>query len=69
MLVDRGVAVDHTQDFPEAFGRDADRHQQRHVPDLAGPAAPEHDPVEADVGVGALDRAIPLRLGLPVDPS
>jgi site-specific DNA recombinase len=55
------------QNLPEAFGRDPDRHQQRHVADLAGPTALEHDPVEVHVGMRAADRPIPPDLDLPVD--
>src|SRR6516165_525280 len=45
----------------------ADRNQQRDVAHLAGPAALEHDAVEINIGVLALDRTIAPRLDRPVD--
>jgi hypothetical protein len=35
------------------------RHQQRHVTNLAGPTALEHDTVEIEIGLLALDRLAP----------
>jgi hypothetical protein len=46
----------------------ADRDQQRDVANLARPAALEHDAIEIDVGVLALDRPLTPRLDRPVDP-
>src|SRR5215813_7905222 len=45
----------------------ADRHQQRDVAHLARPAALEHDAVEIEIGMLALDRLVPPRLDLAVD--
>src|SRR5215831_3822584 len=45
----------------------ADRNQQRDVAHLAGPAALEHDAVEINIRVVALDRTIAPRLDRPVD--
>src|SRR5262249_34373510 len=45
----------------------ANRNQQRDVAHLAGPAALEHDAVEINIRVGALDRTIAPRLDRPVD--
>src|SRR5262245_50008490 len=44
-----------------------DRNQQRDVAHLAGPAALEHDAVEINVRMVALDRTIAPRLDRPVD--
>jgi len=45
----------------------ADRNQQRDVAHLAGPTALEHDAVEINIGVLALDRTIAPGLDRPVD--
>src|SRR5215467_3515149 len=45
----------------------ADRNQQRDVAHLARPAALEHDAVEINIRVVALDRTIAPRLDRPVD--
>src|SRR5262249_39363910 len=45
----------------------ANRNQQRDVAHLAGPAALEHDAVEINIRVVALDRTIAPRLDRPVD--
>jgi site-specific DNA recombinase len=65
-LVLLGALAD-AQDLAVALGRDADRDQERDVAHLARPAAPEHDPVEVDVGVRARDRPVPPRRDLGVD--
>ena len=44
-----------------------DRHQQRHVAHLASPAALEHDAIEVDVGMLAIDRSIAPGLDRAVD--
>ena len=44
-----------------------DRHQQRDVADLASPAALEHDAVQIDVGMLALDRPIAPSFDRPID--
>src|SRR5262245_383980 len=45
----------------------ADRNQQRDVAHLASPAALEHDAVEINIRVVALDRTIAPRLDGPID--
>src|SRR5262245_2296695 len=45
-----------------------DRNQQRDVAHLAGPTALEHDAVEINIRVLALDRTIAPGLDRPVDP-
>src|SRR5262249_29207604 len=45
----------------------ADRNEQRDVAHLAGPAALEHDAVEINIRVVALDRTIAPRFDRPVD--
>jgi hypothetical protein len=44
-----------------------DRHQQRHVANLAGPAALEHNAVQIDVGVLPPDRPVAPSFDGPVD--
>src|SRR5262249_23068526 len=56
-LVLLGALAD-TENLPIARVVHADRHQERHVTHLAGPAALEHDPVKINVRVFALDRPI-----------
>src|SRR6516165_8649219 len=61
-------ALDDAEDLPVALGIDRNRHQQRDVAHLAGPAALEHDAVEIEIGMFALDRLVPPGLDLAVDP-
>ena len=65
-LVLLGALAD-AENLPITLAVHADRHQQRHVAHLAGPAALEHDAVQIDVGVLALDRSIAPGLDRPVD--
>jgi len=55
------------EDLPIAELIHADRNQQRDVTHLAGPAALEHDAVEINIGVLALDRPIALGFDRCVD--
>src|SRR6266705_3200843 len=55
------------ENLPIAALVHADRNQQRDVAHLAGPAALEHDAIEINIRVGALDRTISPRLDRPVD--
>ena len=60
-------ALHDPQDLAEALLVHADRHQQRDIAHLTGPAALEHDPVEIDIRVCALDRLVAPDLDLLVD--
>jgi hypothetical protein len=44
------------ENLPITFAIHADRHQQRHVVHCAGSAALEHNAVQVDVGMLAIDR-------------
>src|SRR5262249_26394616 len=55
------------ENLPIAALVHADRNQQRDVAHLAGSAALEHDAVEINIRVVALDRTIAPRLDRPVD--
>src|SRR5215467_76601 len=55
------------ENLPIAALVHADRNQQRDVAHLAGPTALEHDAVEINIGVLALDRTIAPGLDRPVD--
>ena len=46
------------ENLPIALAIDPDRHQQRYVAHLARPGALEHDAVEINVGMFALDRPV-----------
>ena len=60
-------ALEDAEDLAIAIGIDRDRHQQRHVAHLASPAALEHDAVQIDIGMLAVDRPVPPGLDLAVD--
>src|SRR2546429_3656848 len=55
------------ENLPVAALVHADRNQQRDVAHLAGPAALEHDAIEINIRVLALDRTIAPVLDRPVD--
>src|SRR5262245_22658848 len=55
------------ENFPITALVYADRNQQRDVAHLAGPAALEHDAIEINIRVLALDRTIAPGLDRPVD--
>src|SRR5262249_36537 len=55
------------ENLPIAALVHADCNQQRDVADLAGPAALEHDAIEINIRVLALDRTIAPGLDCPVD--
>src|SRR6516225_287433 len=55
------------ENLPIAARVHADRNQQRGVAHLAGPAALEHDAIEINIRVLALDRTISPGLDRPVD--
>ena len=65
-LVLLGAFAD-AENLPITLAVHTDRHQQRHVAHLAGPAALEHDAVEVHIGMLAFDRPIAPRLDRPVD--
>ena len=65
-LVLLGALAD-AENLPITLAVHPDRHQQRHVADLTGPAALEHDAVQVDVGMLALDRPIAPGLDRAVD--
>jgi hypothetical protein len=49
-------ALADAENLPITLAVHADRHQKRHIANLAGPAALEHDAIEINIGVLALDR-------------
>src|SRR4029434_512075 len=55
------------ENLPITLAVHRDRHQKRHVAHLASPGALEHDAVQIDVGMLALDRPVAPRLDRPVD--
>ena len=60
-------AVSDAQNLPITLTVHPDRHQRRHVADLAGPAALEHDAVQVVVGMLAFDRPVAPRLDRAVE--
>src|SRR5215831_6011769 len=56
-----------TENLPITLAIHGDRHQQRHVANLARPTALEHDAVQVDVRVLALDQPVAPGLDGPVD--
>ena len=60
-------ALHDAQDLPVTLRVDRDRHQQRDIAHLSGPAALQDDPVQINIGMSALDRPVPPGLDLPVD--
>jgi hypothetical protein len=56
-LVFLGAFAD-AENLPIPIAVDTDRNEERHVADLAGPAALKHDAVEIHVGMLALDRLV-----------
>ena len=65
-LVLLGALAD-AQNLPITLAVHPNRHQQRHIADLTGPAALEHDAIQVDVGMLALDRPIAPRLDRAID--
>src|SRR5262249_21854198 len=61
------AAFHHPQHLAVAIGVHPDGHQDRHVADLAAPGPFQPDAVEEDVGVPALDGAVPPLLDAGVD--
>ena len=55
------------ENLPITLAVHGDCHQKRYVAYLASPAALEHDAVQIDVGMLALDRPVAPRLDRPVD--
>ena len=55
------------ENLPKTLSIDADRHQQRDVADLASPGAFDHDAVQVDVRMLALDRPVAPGLDRAVD--
>ena len=55
------------ENLPITLAVHTDRHQQRHIANFAGPAALEHDAVEIDIRMFALDRPIAPRLDRPIN--
>ena len=55
------------ENLPITLAIHPDRHQQRYVANLAGPAALEHDAVQVNVGMLAFNRPIAPCLDRAVD--